>query len=127
MGRGLGGGGGDWLRFLLFLFALFIGILGNFFQQRRVYMMPGSFDLWIMDSKTGVLRINKRHPSFVACLDKDAWLARLNELIVLHALRIQVVPQEWREQLKMLMDGHMSDMVFIIKQGSSHGAKPSKK
>lgn len=94
--------------------------------QLSYEMMPGSSDLWNLDSKTGILRINKRHPYFVECLEKDAWLLRLEEHIVINALRLQATPEDWREQIKMFLEDHTGDVVFLIKH-SSNNAKPNNK
>lgn len=87
--------------------------------QLAYEMMPGSSELWQLDAKTGILRINKRHPYFVECLEKDVWLARLEEHIVVNALRVQAAPEDWREQIKMFLEDHTGDVVFLIKHGSA--------
>jgi len=76
--------------------------------------MPGSSELWVFDGKTGIVQINKRHPHFVACLGDDKWLKRLEEHILISALRVQATPEDWRDFAKMFIENMTGDVVFLL-------------
>lgn len=98
--------------------------------QKRRFVRNGSFglvlehevlqgtELWKLDCDHGVLCLNIRHHLWRECEDdSERTLGRFQEFLMLQALSLQLVPEEWREQARMAVEEQNAPYVFMLIQG----------
>lgn len=81
-------------------------------------MMEGSDDLWQFDSQQGVLTFNIRHPTWVACAERDLTVMQLQEYVAIQALTLYSVPTDWFEIVKVSFGELISPFAFLLKSGA---------
>lgn len=86
------------------------------------YDMETSSRLWELDTSTGILYFNKRHPVWVWTDENggDSALMRLQEYITIQALLMETVPEEQkeaREWVELVMNDELSAMVKLLVMG----------
>jgi len=67
--------------------------------------MEGSPDLWKLNCGQGILSFNIRHPLWTVCDEKsDTILMKLQEFVVIQALTLHAMPENLRQQQRMILD-----------------------
>lgn len=77
---------------------------GSFGLQFSHIPMDGSSDLWTLDTREGILRLNMHHPVFVMCETSNRKIKQLQETVAIHALMLETLPDDWKEQSRLLFD-----------------------
>ncbi len=91
--------------------------------------MDGSPDLWKLDIKNGLLHFNIRHPLWMACDSKsDLALMKLQELVTIQALTLEIMPEGLRHCQRQAFDEHNGAMVtWILNSDKARGSIPAAK
>lgn len=80
--------------------------------------IPNSEKLWELDMDKGILQLNICHPYFVEC-DKaaDSVFMRFQEYLVVQALTLHAMPEEWQEHQRLVLDEIMPAYVYMLVNG----------
>jgi len=70
--------------------------------------------LWEFDSATGILPFNLKHELWVMCEKNDNTLMKLQEYIVIHALQMLLMPDEFVDYARMYVDDSMETFVYWL-------------
>lgn len=82
-------------------------------------VMDGS-NLYILETDTGLLRLNVRHPLWIQCEEhSDKTLMRFQEYLILQALSLESVPDEWRDQARLSVEVMNGPYVFMLVNADS--------
>ncbi len=81
--------------------------------------LPGD-KLWEFDVITGTITLNIKHPLWVQCAERgDRMLLRFQEYLMVQALTVQVMPEDWRERVRSAADEATSLYAFTLIHGDS--------
>lgn len=59
--------------------------------------LPGD-KLWDLDVQTGTITLNIKHPQWVTCAERgDRVLMKFQEYLMINALTLHILPEDWRE------------------------------
>ena len=86
--------------------------------------------LFLLDPTEGVLTINVRHPEWVRCEEEgnEKILGRFEEFLIVSALGMQTMPDEWRDIARLAFDVMVSAHVFLLLNSDVlAGRTPSRK
>lgn len=76
--------------------------------------MLGTPRLWDLKCDEGVLYLNITHPAFVLCDKGTRRLTQLHEYVMVQALTLQTMPEDWREQQLLYAEEAASFMANIF-------------
>jgi hypothetical protein len=76
--------------------------------------MLGTPRLWELDCTLGVLYLNITHPAFVLCDKGTRRLAQLHEYVMVQALTLQTMPEDWREHQLLYAEEASSFMASVF-------------
>lgn len=71
-------------------------------------------DLWYLDTETGELHFNVLHPTWAACGTKDRHVMQLQELIAVTALTLETMPNEWRDNARIMAEDSVKAYAKVI-------------
>ncbi len=85
-------------------------------------------ELWKLDPEEGILTFNTRHPSWVACEEKnDTAVMRLQEQVAMQALTLQAMPEGGRLIQRQVLDSLTETLVpWILTGDKLRGTVPSR-
>jgi len=79
--------------------------------------LPGD-KLWELDSETGTVILNIKHPLWVECEERgDRVLMRFQEYLVVHALTVETMPEDWKEIVRTGIDEATPSYAFMLIHG----------
>ncbi|MBI4132244.1 MAG: ATP-binding protein [Candidatus Sungbacteria bacterium] len=74
--------------------------------------------LWDLDERLGIVRINIKHPTVERCERSGRFaVMRLQELIMVQALVLHTMPESYREQQRIALEGIVEPLVFTFTTG----------
>lgn len=76
--------------------------------------MLGELRLWQLDCEHGVLYLNIAHPAFVMCDKGKRRLAQLHEYVMVQALTIHTMPEDYREVQLLYADEAAAHMAHVF-------------
>ena len=71
-------------------------------------------DLWKFDPSVGMLYFNITHPVWVECDTNDSNIMRLQEVIAVHALTAELMPEAERAHLQPFLQGICAPLVSLL-------------
>lgn len=86
-----------------------------------------SAKLYQLDSRDGVLRINTRHPQWAQCEISDDTMLWLQKEIIVEALTIASLPEQWRETMEYYKERERPAAIFLRLQEAPSRSKPQPK
>ena len=101
-------------------------VKGSSLGLQLVYEDFGASEkVWSLDTREGILRLNRSHVLIHQCEADEKVLMRFQELIIIEALTLEMAPTEWREQQRRLSDEKLPAIVFLLLNGDEiAGRKP---
>lgn len=92
-----------------------ISVRSNSLGLQIVHEVMESENLWTLDAQTGTLAFNVRHPLWVQCEEHgDKTVMRFQEYIMLQALGIQSIPEEYRDVVRKTLLDLNAPYVFML-------------
>ena len=81
--------------------------------------LPGN-KLWEFDATTGTIILNIKHPLWVQCEERgDKVLMKFQEYLMVHALTVQILPDDWQEIARTGLDEATPLYAFTLINGDS--------
>lgn len=76
--------------------------------------LKASMAIWKFDVKEGLLIINTKHPHWDECDVNDSTLMRYQEFVIIQALNLELMPEDWKDQNRAYAEELTQSFVFML-------------